>query len=776
MAGVAILALATAAVLWHQPISRVAAAVGSSNDQEFYSRSGQSASGDATLASSSAISTPSPLPRFTPDFNFPRLFDYSRISSAGYPWTQALVQQAGAKKQVNVMSVEPIQFDHPEIITNMRAQNRSQVDLAYFLVDQVWNNTYRQDFGTGYFFGDVQEAVKTNNWYIHDQSGTGLQNWHGPFGEWQYDFSNPAFVSWYVNYIATSIHDQHTSLWDGIFMDNFCDRMGWEDAIHWDSNGNPIPYTVNNVTTYAMNMIQNGKNYNSYIGQTYTTTNGQTVTINNPRDAMGYVYQDDRAAGMTNFVRALRARVGDQYVLVGNCGFGSQFDTLNGSLTENFPQFQLYSDSFGQWSNNVFQPSGGYVVHDLQTQAPTYNMLDVPLDTSAESYNSTTDTCLNSDLNQYKNAYNLKTMRYGLTTALLGNGFYAPDDLTDTTVGKCWDAWRWWYDEFDGGTNPATGQPYGVGYLGLPTTIPYQLVDTTKLSGSDLWTNGDVEVSTLSTLDPNGGWTISSGIAGNSWALDATTAGSGAKSLHGSVINQPPDDFNMKVLRTFSAVGAGYYSETFWAKSAQPRPYHIRVDGYQVSGGAYKSYADETLQLDATWRQYQVSFHIPATANVTVNIGFGQTVGDVWLDGLSFRAGTGNVWTREFEHGQSFLYPCPASDIYPCPASLTFNLPAPMQHLLGTVNPTLNDGTTVTSITVPTHDGVILLSTTNPPASVAQCTEHWTCTEWSACANGVQTRTCTDDSACRTTATKPLEQQSCLDTIAPAAVHDLRSL
>ena len=41
------------------------------------------------------------------------------------------------------------------------------------------------------------------------------------------------------------------------------------------------------------------------------------------------------------------------------------------------------------------------------------------------------------------------------------------------------------------------------------------------------------------------------------------------------------------------------------------------------------------------------------------------------------------------------------------------------------------------------------------------CEERWVCTEWSACVNGVQTRTCTDQNNCGTEENKPLETQPC---------------
>jgi len=41
------------------------------------------------------------------------------------------------------------------------------------------------------------------------------------------------------------------------------------------------------------------------------------------------------------------------------------------------------------------------------------------------------------------------------------------------------------------------------------------------------------------------------------------------------------------------------------------------------------------------------------------------------------------------------------------------------------------------------------------------CEENWTCTDWSACSSGTQTRTCTEQNGCGTADDKPAESQSC---------------
>jgi PGF-pre-PGF domain-containing protein len=47
------------------------------------------------------------------------------------------------------------------------------------------------------------------------------------------------------------------------------------------------------------------------------------------------------------------------------------------------------------------------------------------------------------------------------------------------------------------------------------------------------------------------------------------------------------------------------------------------------------------------------------------------------------------------------------------------------------------------------------------PAPSPTCTESWSCTDWSSCANSQQTRTCTDSNSCPNPTNKPAESQSC---------------
>jgi hypothetical protein len=46
-------------------------------------------------------------------------------------------------------------------------------------------------------------------------------------------------------------------------------------------------------------------------------------------------------------------------------------------------------------------------------------------------------------------------------------------------------------------------------------------------------------------------------------------------------------------------------------------------------------------------------------------------------------------------------------------------------------------------------------------ATITTCTEDWSCSGWSECANDIQTRVCTDSNSCGTFASRPIIAQSC---------------
>jgi hypothetical protein len=66
-------------------------------------------------------------------------------------------------------------------------------------------------------------------------------------------------------------------------------------------------------------------------------------------------------------------------------------------------------------------------------------------------------------------------------------------------------------------------------------------------------------------------------------------------------------------------------------------------------------------------------------------------------------------------------------------------------------------GDPISQITLRNSEGAILI----PDRPAGSCSEIWTCTAWTSCSNGQQTRRCSDLATCGTTQTKPAESQAC---------------
>ncbi len=67
----------------------------------------------------------------------------------------------------------------------------------------------------------------------------------------------------------------------------------------------------------------------------------------------------------------------------------------------------------------------------------------------------------------------------------------------------------------------------------------------------------------------------------------------------------------------------------------------------------------------------------------------------------------------------------------------------------------------INSSTLDSNCTIEIEPTPTPSPSPTACVESWSCTDWSACSSGSQTRTCTDANSCGTAAAKPSETQTC---------------
>src|SRR5439155_14967646 len=108
------------------------------------------------------------------------------------------------------------------------------------------------------------------------------------------------------------------------------------------------------------------------------------------------------SAATDTLASRLRARSGSSVILVGNCGQGTKYATLNGWMRENFP----YQNG-GTWASNMYRDPGGYFTDEARFAAPQSNYVFT----------------WPSDLSTPYSADNTRRVRLGLGSAALGTGF-----------------------------------------------------------------------------------------------------------------------------------------------------------------------------------------------------------------------------------------------------------------------------------------------------------------------------------------------------------------
>jgi len=114
------------------------------------------------------------------------------------------------------------------------------------------------------------------------------------------------------------------------------------------------------------------------------------------------------------------------------------------------------------------------------------------------------------------------------------------------------------------------------------------------------------------------------------------------------------------------------------------------------------------------WRRYVMTFKAPKTGTQRVTIQVGRENSEVFLDTIHLFAGNANIFRRDFDNGIVIVNATPSSK--------TVSLGGEFQKILGTQDTTINDGSTVSSVTLGKYDAVLLVrpdgqgQTTPPPA------------------------------------------------------------
>ena len=155
---------------------------------------------------------------------------------------------------------------------------------------------------------------------------------------------------------------------------------------------------------------------------TYFAGNDLDIDGDGQRDEQSYINAAWKA-GMERLFALTRQKAKKDIFLIGNGDSG--FINLNGVMYENFPR--------NGWRHTLQQ----YTDFEGKSVKPTTSIV-------------------NSNTNNVPNQADYQAFRFGLASALMGDGFYSFDD------GDAHHESLWWYDEYEAFLGEAKNEPYRV--------------------------------------------------------------------------------------------------------------------------------------------------------------------------------------------------------------------------------------------------------------------------------------------------------------------------
>jgi len=238
---------------------------------------------------------------------------------------------------------------------------------------------------------------------------------------------------------------------------------------------------------------------------------------------------------------------------------------------------------------------------------------------------------------QAEAAASFQRMRFGLTSALMGDGLFSFDLRSE-------DSQVWWYDEFGApvGSQSSTLPPHG--YLGQPIGDPRLLIDS--LDTPDEVTNGGFE----ERLRAWRWWIESESGATANVSIDRSGSKTGDYAAH-IVVSKPAWPWSVLVYQPHISTVAGQsYTLSFWARSDKPLSIYAKIVKQAPPGTDYGFNVRADITTD--WQH----FHLVGYPTVTADDGVlqfqvGGSAGELWLDDIQFQPGALGVWARPFENG-----------------------------------------------------------------------------------------------------------------------------
>jgi len=344
---------------------------------------------------------------------YPRLGLYEMVYPNGWP----LVDSTGAvdaevvgqfaRYHEIVVDPSPITDHRPDLMAALRARNPGIRVLAYVPAQDIWWLAESADSLVDYPTR-CNHLMRDLDAWLYDRAGAVYDfgvNIAKRDADGRFIVAEGLVDLWYDAIVRTG-------MWDGLFLDVYCDGIGWTQS-----------------PAESIDVVRAG--YPDWAAF----------------DAAWLAATDTIAS-------RLRRLCGPDVVLVGNCAVGTKYAWFNGWMRENFP-----NQMGGTWYENMFRVVGGYFSDEAAFRSPTHNYIFTVQD----------------DDDPYS-AANARKVRFGLASAALGEGFgvFGPSDRDPRTAP--FHRWWYDEYAVDLATGAASASQAHTGWLGEATGGYYQMI------------------------------------------------------------------------------------------------------------------------------------------------------------------------------------------------------------------------------------------------------------------------------------------------------------
>ena len=449
-----------------------------------------------------------------------------------------------------------------------------------------------------------------------------------------------------------------------------------------DANGNTYAAAMINFIKNNANADQTGTKQNVNVAGFLFDSDFHFILASKLADANNDLVRDDGVSangtnwwgdGMDAFYLNMRNTFPNKYVVAGH-QLARGFTGINGAQMEGWPQSNNYHDAPVYDDINARMADYGYYMHDISKGPVNSHVLTkAPTMTYPKGTNASSD----------------QPFRLALGLGLMENGFFATQN--DGSDPDCW------YDEFAVIVDPSASN-YGQavksnptdesaaranrGWLGSPLGVYTRIYDAASFDPSQ-------SLITPGTFDSDlNGW------SGTNVSInrDTSSARDGTASLKTSTLQSYNSNLSGAQVKgpTASLTKGTSYTLVFSAKSDVPRVIKASVGNH-----------GEQFLTGTTWRRYIMAFQAPATGSQRISFAMGEETSPISLDSVYLFEGDPNVFRRDFQNG------IVVANATPYPQYVT--LGGTFQRIKGSQDPTVNNGATVTAVTIDPWDAAILV-------------------------------------------------------------------